>query len=497
LPLALLPLAGMAGVCAAGCVREKAPPVGQVAVRVGAALPQGTNPNIGVRALVGLLTSESFLSLGADGREVPRVAESWRWNADRTALTLTLADRVYFHDGTLLTPALAAEILRLGLEGEAVVREVVPQPPREVVIRLSRPDAFVLPNLFAFSVRNPRTNAATGPFISDAPSKDGGIRLRAFDRYRVARPTIGEVDITPYPTQRNAWAALMRGDIDMLHEVSRDAAEFVRAESTVRTYSFPRPYYVSLVFNVRHPALARTDVRRAINLAIDKDQAVRDGMRSQGTPAESPIWPDYWANMRTYRGLPFNPEMARTTLDAAGFPLTRPAGNVMPARFSFTCLIPTDDTRYERLALIVQKQLFDIGIDMRLEPVTIATFGERLAAGDFDAFLFELIGARSLSFVYRFWHSATPATKPDFNSGYSAADAALDRVKRSASDEETRSAVVELLQVLRDDPPAVFIAWQQQTRAVSARFDVPGEGARDVVGSIWQWRLRSPMQAAR
>ena len=63
------------------------------------------------------------------------------------------------------------------------------------------------------------------------------------------------IDVNVYPTQRNAWTALMRGDIDMLYEVSRDALDFVQAETTVKTYSFPRPYYIPLVFNVRHPVL--------------------------------------------------------------------------------------------------------------------------------------------------------------------------------------------------------------------------------------------------
>ena len=36
-----------------------------------------------------------------------------------------------------------------------------------------------------------------------------------------------------------------------------------RPKRTVKTYSFPRPYYIPLVFNVRHPVLKRTEVRRA------------------------------------------------------------------------------------------------------------------------------------------------------------------------------------------------------------------------------------------
>ena len=51
--------------------------------------------------------------------------------------------------------------------------------------------------------------------------------LNCFPRYYRGRPALARITVTNYPTQRNAWTALMRDDIDMLYEVSRDAAGFV------------------------------------------------------------------------------------------------------------------------------------------------------------------------------------------------------------------------------------------------------------------------------
>ena len=39
----------------------------------------------------------------------------------------------------------------------------------------------------------------------------------------------------------------------------------------------------------------------------------------------------------------------------------------MPSRLSFTCLVFNDDSRFEHLALLLQRQLADVGIDMRLQ----------------------------------------------------------------------------------------------------------------------------------
>jgi len=276
----------------------------------------------------------------------------------------------------------------------------------------------------------------------------------------------------------------MRGGIDMLYEVSRDAADFVQAESTVRTYTFPRPYYIPLVFNVRTAALRDPRVRQAINMAVDRAVLVHDGMSGRGSVADGPIPPQHWAYVPPPVPFVFDPAGARRLLDEAHFVARATPQTPVPIRLTFSCLVYANDPRYERLEVLVQKQLADIGIEMRLEPVPIDRFGERVSKGDFDAFLFELAG-RSLGWVYEFWHSH-PQMR--FDSGYRSADAALDRLRAAGSEEEVRAAVAEVQSALHDDPPAAFLAWQEQTRAVSTKFDVDAEDKRDILTNLWQWR---------
>jgi ABC-type transport system substrate-binding protein len=112
-------------------------------------------------------------------------------------------------------------------------------------------------------------------------------------------------------------------------------------------------------------------------------------------------------------------------------------------------------------------------------------------------FLFEMANARTLSFVYLFWHSPRPAI-PTFNfTGYTAADETLDAIRRATSDEEIRRRTAELQRIFVDDPPAVFLAWQTTTRAVSAEFQIPPEPGRDILSSIWQWKPAEGRQLAK
>ena len=456
-------------------------------------------PNTGSRALISLLNRDYWLGLKPDGHVDKRIATEWQWDTSGTVLRLKLRPGVYFHDGTPLTAQIAADVLRstdtsndnLSLKSVASFDS---EGSDTVVLRLKERNAFVLADLSGIPVVMPgKADLGTGPYrIVKRNGFDA--TLTAFPRYYRGQPSLGGVDVVNYPTQRNAWSALMRGGIDMLYEVGRDSTEFVQAETTVRTFTFPRAYYIPLVFNVRHPVLRSVEVRRAINEALDRTALVRDGLRGMGSTADGPVWPQHWAYSPPEQPFTFDPAAARARLDKAGYPLKPNAERRVPIRFSFKCMVLADDTRFDRIAVIAQKELADIGIDMQLDPQPLDELVSRFGSGDFDAFLFEMSG-RSLSRVYDFWRFRD---KPLNNSGYRAADGVLDRIRGAQSEDETRAAVAELLRVMHDDPPAAFIAWQKTSRAVSARFDVAAEPDRDILTNAWMWRPSAAgIQAAR
>lgn len=146
------------------------------------------------------------------------------------------------------------------------------------------------------------------------------------------------------------------------------------------------------------------------------------------------------------------------------------------------------------MALLAQKQLFAAGVDVELELVTFREALVRFSQGDFEAALFESL-AMTPSWVYAFWHSPAPGAPGWVRHGYTAADRELDAMQQARNDEELKTGIVAVYQKMRDDPPAVFIAWPEVARAVSTRFEVPIEKGRDVMGAnLWSWR---PARGAR
>jgi peptide/nickel transport system substrate-binding protein len=484
-------LIAAAGVCAPGCGRKITAPPPAATMRIGIGTPPQGTRGMGSSALVSILTADPWLTNKADGHPGERVATSWAWDPDGLSLHLRLRSGVLFHDGTPLTPEIAAQALRASVAAgaalsltNATVASIEPEDGNAVVIHLKEPNSFVLSELTGVTVTLPgHPDIGTGAF--KIAGREGNTnRLVAFPQYYRGRPALAGIDVTNYPTQRNAWTALMRGDIDMLYEVSRDAADFVQAESTIRSYSFLRPYYIPLGFNVRRAMFKDARVRQAINLALDKPAIVRDGMKDRGTVADGPVFPQHWAYVPPPRSFFYDPAAARQLLDRAGFPLRASAPGAVPIRFTFKCLVFADDPRFERLEVILQKQLADVGIEMQLVPLKLKELAGRLTSGDFDAYVFEGAG-RSLAWVYEFYrsHPGMP-----LNSGYQAADAILDQLKAARSDGEAKAAVADLARLFYDDPPAAFLAWQEQTRAVSRKFDVGPDDKRDILANLWQTR---------
>jgi ABC-type transport system substrate-binding protein len=137
------------------------------------------------------------------------------------------------------------------------------------------------------------------------------------------------------------------------------------------------------------------------------------------------------------------------------------------------------------MALLVQRQLFEIGVDMKLEAVPANVFNARVARGDFDALFLELISGRSMSKPFFFWHSSGA-----FNSfGYRNADVdeALNTIRTAPDDSVYRQAVSQFQRSLVSDPPGIFLAWGQTTRAVSKRFEVPTTTGSDILASLGSW----------
>jgi peptide/nickel transport system substrate-binding protein len=495
----------LCAVFAASCTPgSSATNVGLNELRIGnpEGIVEGTE--LGIRQLASMLSVESLTQLGADGRPLPKLAESWWWGKDGRELNVNLRPGIKFHDGTPLTAALAATIL-----GEAVARpsnratysslpdvtNVRPQGERQLVFDLLQPSAF-LPEDLELPLTHGSPTVGTGPFRV-VTSDQTGVVLERFSGYYLGIPKIARVIVKPFDTLRTAWTSLLRGEVDMVTDVPPDAVEFI-SNDEVRVVSFGRRYQYLVAFNSRKPPFNSPIVRRALNTAIDRDALIQRALQGHGLASTGPLWPKHWAYNTSIASYRFDPGLAVSLLNSAGIKADKRSGGPQ-ARFRFTCLIPEDFSVIERVALEVQKQLYNVGVDMQFEVIPIREFGVRVQEGNFDAILIDMISGPTVGRSYLFWRSARHVRGLN-TFGYENAEAErlFDVLRTSTNDIAVQSAFTRFQEVLLDDPPALFLAWNERSRAVRRDFQIeqdPGRDPADPVYTIWRWTAGPPRLA--
>ena len=261
-----------------GCTRApEASNSQKVTLNIGVALPKTPEASAGFKAFVNSQLVESLVGVGWNGRPFGRlISEDPKWSDDGLTVEFRLLKGLQFHDGTPADNEFVKERLksifasnrkgRGNVSYESVI-DVETGPDGIVRVKLSRREALLIAELSNSTISNPKNDdVGLGPFklVSRTPK----VKLVAFDHYYRGRPTIDFVNIEESEEQRSSWTALMRGEIDAVHEITPAAIDFVKAErqTNLHAFSITRPYFIYLLFNVKHPILKIASVRPGAQL---------------------------------------------------------------------------------------------------------------------------------------------------------------------------------------------------------------------------------------
>ena len=488
-------VAGVAIACGRAAVTPQPPADTGVVVGV----PEANTPDLdlGIPQFLRLLSFESLTNNGSDGRPIPRLAEKWTWENGNTRLRVFLRPDVFLHDGRAFTGETAVALVRDAITNKGNVASFpaladvvrVSAEGGDLVFDLSRPSA-TLPEALTVPLDRGDKPVGTGPYRV-VYEGESDATLEAFDRYYQGKPTIRRVSVKAFNTLRPTWASLLRGELDVVYDVPADAVEFIRNED-IDVVSVPRWYQHVLTLNVRDPRFQSPLVRKALNLAVDRASIVDKVLHGAGAPSAGPIYPRYWAFDSSVPNYAFDPATAAKLLDEAGYRLPRSSDTAAPAaRFRFTCLLPKDFTVWQRIALEVQKDLFNIGVDMQFKVVPIDEFNDLVFGRRFEAAFVDMISGPTPTRTYIWWRSAKEFKGMNVF-GYERPDAErqFETLLRSTNEAAIRSATSALQRIFYDDPPAVFVAWDARARAINRRFVVP-EDSRDPMWTLWKWTVTS------
>jgi len=474
----------LAAIASARCGNDgpKQPLPSNTTLRVGVGGLPSLSAERGIQQFIGNLSREGLLRVNQSGRIEATLAESLSQSPDGLQFMIRLRPNLTFHDGSVVDGKTVVALFEKGLPamlGSVAedIESITAPSARGIVIRLHKPSPFVADTLMDVPlVKNGASPSATGAYVM-APKDDSNskaIRMTAFDGYYLGPPKIKTIEVTTYASVRAAWADMLRDRVDMLYETGTEALDSMAGAKNVALYSVDRPYQFIVFLNPKLPKFRAREIRRALNQAIDRNAIVRDGLGGHGTPSAGPVSPHHWAFAGAGSTFTFAPAEAANAIR-----------QVSNGRFSFTCLT-APVAPYDHLALVLKQQLQAADVDMSINEVSPDDAFQTLAKGQFEALLTDAASGWSLIRAYKFWHSNGPSNMVGFSSA--SIDTALESVRHAADEQTYRQAVADFQHAVDEDPPAIFLAWGDRSRAVSRSFEVQTQPGRDVLGTLSSWR---------
>ena len=321
-------------------------------------------------------------------------------SADGKTVTVKIRSGVKFHNGDALTSAdvkytfdriIDPKTAAVARSFFADVETITAPDPTTVIFNLKSPNAALIaymahPNTGIVSKKIGEANAdlskketaiGSGPFKLAEWVPDNFMRFDANKDYYVSgQPYLDGIRINVVPDESGIAAALRTKAADMAIITNANVARTLRSESTITLSSKPSLSYNLLFLNTKRPPFDNLKVRQAIAYAIDR-KAIIDAVAFGEGEVTGPI----------------APALANYALPTSQYPLyTRDVvkakqllqeANVGPV--SFTILTATTEPAYGKdEAQLVQAQLAEVGITVKIDPIELTQYVDRWLKADFD-----------------------------------------------------------------------------------------------------------------
>lgn len=339
---------------------------------------------------------EPLVSFDEAGKIIPWLAE-YSVSEDGLSYVFTLHEGLKFSDGSDVTPADVVFSLErhLNMEGsplpiEAPVAAVSESGEREVTVTLESPYTPFLSELAGFSngvlpadfggvgedafFKNP---VGTGPWVVDAWDPNGDLSFVKNEHYwQDGKPYLDELvyKFVADPTQLQQQ--LVAGQIDAVEQVPAANSAEVSGNAALQLIEAPGWSADQVFFNTLNEHFADEHVRRAIAHAIDRDGIAQATSFGTAEVANALVPPaiEYSAQDQGYD--------LKHDVDAAKAEMAKSA---FADGFETTLAIRNDRPEFGQIAQIVQEQLGEIGITVKIESLDYAVFKERVYGNlDYD-----------------------------------------------------------------------------------------------------------------
>lgn len=363
--------------------------------------PAGLDPHLVTAfssvVVIGDTIYEGLTTIAEDLSVQPGLAKSWEISEDGLTYTFSLHENVTFHDGSAMTAEDVAASMRRVLNEEmgsplasriSPITEITIVDDTTIALTLDAPFAPILTSLAGIAIVPSEAEmdtealqqvpVGTGPFMFSEWVPNSYISLTAFDGYRDAElPKLDEVKFHIVPEAATRQVGLASGQYDLLPGVDPATALQLQASPGVTVLETRDLSYTLIGINTSRPPFDNAVVRRALNMAVNRDEIIAAALFGNGVAAG-----------------PLSPALQAWALDPATFDcysgdaasaaaLLAEAGVETPIQAELLVL-PRQDAK--DIAQVVQQQARAAGFEIELVNKEIGAFVQDWRNSDFDLF---------------------------------------------------------------------------------------------------------------
>ncbi len=386
---------------------------------------------------IGSLMGGSLLYEDPQTREVkPYLAESYTVSEDGKTLKFILRSGITFHDGTPLTAKVYKETFDRALAPDmaaspagndlSAVKSVSAPDDRTLILELKEPSATLLYYLSSPDTLQPLSTDAIGKLGKEFGRSPVGVGQWKFESWKTGESITlvrNEAFHWAVPVLENQgparpdklvfrfikdpqaqMAAVESGSIDIARGIPPKDAKKYKNHDKFILLDYLKSGISFMVQNTENDILKDVNVRKAFNLAMNKEAIIQAELQGEGIPANGPLPASifgYDSSIEQY-AYKYNLDEAKKLLDAAGWQETAQGVREKDGKKLQLTLLVSQATPGNSL---IQNMLKEIGADIRIETVEHATAIDMATNGKFDLFKLEY-GAHDPDILYLLLHSS-------------------------------------------------------------------------------------------
>ena len=374
----------------------------------------------------------------------------------------TLKEGVKFHNGEELTADDVVASLEAAKANPSSVNytknwaSIEALDPYTVKITTPQPYANVLEDLgFHFNWIMPKSLIESGHDFNEEPIGTGpyklvdwvsgtSITLEAFDEYfdteRAAKIKNLEFRFIPEGTSRTM--ALQTGEVDFVWEVNATDVPNLEANPDITVEPVESVDNVILFLN-NDTKFQDVNLRRAIAAAINRQDIIDGALRGYGVINYSSISQGY-AGSTDQDQIVYDLDQAKAYMEAWG-------GD--PSTVEMTILV-SNETR-STMATIIQSNLAEIGINVKVELLDTSTYFSRWESGDYDAVIASWSPANDLTYVNRYITGRRQQYPGSYNNPEM--DTLLADASSTLDEAERLDKIKEIVAIVNQDAPQISL----------------------------------------